>query len=93
VQLISFVAVSAVLMIIGYPIVKKALKNTVKKTPTTEQGYIGREIIAEQDILEKANIKIDGIYWTVKNEGEIIKKGERVLITGIEGNKIVIKKL
>jgi membrane protein implicated in regulation of membrane protease activity len=93
VQLISFIAVSVILMMIGYPIVKKSLKDTVKKMPTTEQGYIGREIMVDQDILEKANIKIDGIYWTVKNEGESIKKGDRVLITGIEGNKIVVKKL
>jgi membrane protein implicated in regulation of membrane protease activity len=93
VQLITFVAVSVLLMMIGYPIVKKSLKNTVGKTPTTEQGYIGREITVDKDIEEKASIKIDGIYWTVKNEGESIRKGDRVLITGIEGNKIIVKRL
>jgi membrane protein implicated in regulation of membrane protease activity len=93
VQLTVFILVSVTLMIIGYPIVKKALKKTVQKTPTTEQGYVGRELIADENVIERATIKIDGIYWTVKNEGEFIKKGDKVKITGIEGNKIVIKKI
>ena len=35
---------------------------------------------------------MDGIYWTVKNEGDTIKKGEKFKIIGIEGNKINNKK-
>jgi membrane protein implicated in regulation of membrane protease activity len=93
IQLIAFIAVSAILMMICYPIIKKSLKKNVQKTLTTEQGYVGREITVEQDIEEKGNLKIDGIYWTVKNEGEVIKKGDRIKVIGIEGNKIVIKKI
>jgi membrane protein implicated in regulation of membrane protease activity len=65
----------------------------VVKIPTTEQGYIGREFSVDEDVLDKATIKIDGVYWTVKNEGELIKKGDRVKVIGIEGNKIVIRKV
>ena len=92
VQTIVFVAVSAVVMSIGYPIVKKTIKKTVKRTLTMEEGYVGKEFILTKDVDEKANIKFQGIYWTVKNDGEPLKKGDLVRVTGIEGNKLVIAK-
>lgn len=92
-QMLTFIFVSAMFTAVGYPLVKKTIKKTVTRTLTTEQGYIGRELTIEEDIVEKSNVKIDGIYWTVKNEGEIIKKGDRAKITGIEGNKLLIKKV
>lgn len=92
VQLITFIAASAISMAIGYPLAKNALKGSIKKTATMEESYIGRELVVDEDVMEKASIKIDGIYWTVKNSGSPIKKGDRVRIVGIEGNKIVVKK-
>lgn len=93
VQIAIFIVSSAIFTLIGYPIAKKTIKDTVKKTLTTEQGYIGREFVLDTDINEKGNIKFDGIYWTFINEGEPIKKGDRVIITGIDGNKLIIKKI
>jgi membrane protein implicated in regulation of membrane protease activity len=92
-QLVTFIFVSTLFIIVGYPLVKNTIKRTVTKTPTSEQGYIGREITIDEEVVDKATIKIDGIYWTVKNEGDLIKKGDKVKITGIEGNKLTIKKL
>ncbi|MCY6959753.1 NfeD family protein [Clostridium brassicae] len=93
VQLITFIATSLVLMSVGYPIVKKAIKNTVPITPTMEEEYIGKEFISEDNIGNKATTKIEGLYWTVKNVGGDINKGDKVVVLGIEGNKLVIKKL
>ena len=92
VQVITFIAVSAVSMALGYPLVKNTLKATVKKTPTMEESYIGRELTVDQDLVETARVKMDGVYWTIKNTGEPVKKGDKVKITGIEGNKLVVKK-
>lgn len=92
-QIITFIFVSALFIAVGYPLVKSTIKKTVVKTPTTEQGYIGRELTVDEEIMERAIIKIDGIYWTIKNEGMPIKKGDRVKITGIEGNKLLIMKI
>ncbi|MBP1864418.1 membrane protein implicated in regulation of membrane protease activity [Clostridium tetanomorphum] len=91
--MITFIGVSAVFIAIGYPLAKEALNKTVIKTPTMEEGYIGRELLMEEDIEEKSMIKLDGIYWTVKNQGEPIVKGDKVKIIGIEGNKLIIKKI
>lgn len=92
IQIIVFLVVSIVSMLIGYPIVKRTLKKSVKVTKTTEQGYIGRRLTADEEITEKARVKVDGIYWTVQKVGEDIKKGDKVQIVGLKGNKLLIKK-
>lgn len=92
-QVLLFIIVSAALLIIGYPIVKKTIKKTVPKTLKQEEGYIGREFLIDEDVIEKAIMKVDGIYWTVKNDGEAINKGDRIKVIGLEGNKLVVKKI
>ena len=44
-----------------------------------------------EDMEEKSKIKVSGIYWTAYNKGKTIKKGEKYTITGIEGNKLIVK--
>jgi len=92
VQWAIFLIVSTISMAIGYPLVKKVIKKSVPKVDTMEEGYIGRSLIIDEEVIEKAQIKVDGIYWTVKNMGTPIRKGDKVQIIGIEGNKLLIKK-
>ncbi|KEI14903.1 nodulation efficiency protein D [Clostridium novyi B str. ATCC 27606] len=93
IQVISFIIVSLILMVICYPIIKRTIKNTVPITPTMEEKYIGEEFIIKKDIEEKASIKYNGIYWTVKSVNGNINKGSSVKIIGIDGNKLLIKKI
>jgi membrane protein implicated in regulation of membrane protease activity len=90
IQIMVFIGVSAVSMLIGYPMIKKTIKNTVQKTKTMEEGYIGRVITISEDVSGSGHI-IDGIYWLAKT-ADSLKKGEKAKITGIEGNKIVIER-
>lgn len=92
IQLIVFVTVSVIFMLIGYPMVKDTIKKTVKKTKTMEEEYIGRIITVDEEVIERAHIKIDGIYWTVKRVGEPVEKGDKVKVIEIDGNKILIEK-
>ncbi len=92
-QVITFAGVSAALMAVGYPIVKKTIKKTVSKTLTMEESYVGREFVITKDVDVKANIKFEGIYWTVKNVGKPLKAGDTVQIIGTEGNKLLIVKI
>lgn len=93
VQVIAFIAVSVLFLAVGYPLAKEILKRSVDNIPTMEAGYIGREILVDNEVIERAMIKVDGVYWTVKNQGEPINKGDKVKITGVEGNKLIIKKI
>lgn len=93
VQLTTFIAVSSLFLAVGYPLVKRTIKKTVKRTPTMEESYIGRVFTVDDDVIDKAVVKFDGIYWTIKDEGHSIKKGDSVKITGIQGNKLIVKKI
>lgn len=94
VQVGTFVLVSILFIIIGYPLVKQTIKKNIKKVSTQEEKYIGKVLKIEKDIEDKILFKIDGIYWTLKNSSkENIKSGTNVKIIGIEGNKLLIKKV
>ena len=90
VQLISFVLIGIIATLIFYPIFKKKLKE-IPKTLTREEEIIGKEFIANTDIEDTGSVMIEGIYWTVINEGEAIKAGEKFIITGMVGTKFTIK--
>ncbi|VYT84583.1 NfeD family protein [Clostridium tertium] len=92
IQVIIFLVVNLITILIGYPWAKKKFKKVVNRTPLMEETYIGRVMEAEEDIKDRAKVKVDGIYWTVLNNGEEIKKGEHFKIIGIEGIKLTIKK-
>ncbi len=91
VQAIIFCVVSIIFLIFAVPTAKKLLKSSVPKTLPAEHRYVGRKIRANQDIYDEATILIDSIYWTVKNIGPKIQKGQNAIILGIEGNKFIIK--
>ena len=90
-QFIVFLVTSIVLIAVGYPWAKKKFKVEKNHTLTMEQTYIGRVMEAKDEIIEKSNIKVDGIYWTVCNKGQKINRGDKFIITGIEGNKLIIE--
>lgn len=90
-QVAVFFVVGIVMVIIGYPWVKRRIKATTNEFKTMEETYIGRVIVAESDIENTTRIKIGGIYWTACNVGCPIKQGESFVITGIDGNKLQIK--
>ena len=89
-QIIAFLVVGIATVSIGYPWAKKKFKADVNHVPTMEQTYIGKEMIADEDMEEKSKIKVSGIYWTAYNKGKTIKKGEKYTITGIDGNKLIV---
>lgn len=91
-QFVVFGLVSAVSILIEYCWFRRKVKKSIPITPRMEEEYIGKSIVVEEDIDESGRVKIGGIYWTAVNEGEPVKKGERVKIISIKGNKIIIKK-
>ncbi|NFG23841.1 NfeD family protein [Clostridium botulinum] len=93
IQVIIFLIVGIISISIGYPWIRKKYKNSEHRIPLMEETYIGKIMVAEENIDQKATLKINGIYWTVINEGEIIHKGEKFSISSIDGAKFRIKKL
>ena len=90
-QIIAFLIIGVVTISIGYPLAKKKFKTDVKQVPTMEETYIGKTMTAEEDMGDTSLINVSGIYWTACNKGKIIKKGEKFIITGLEGTKLIVK--
>lgn len=89
-QIAIFLITGIICMAFGYPWAKKKFKAGIKKTLTMEEEYIGNVMVANEDMGEKSKIKVGGIYWTAYNKGATIKKGQSFMITGIEGNKLIV---
>ena len=66
-QIVAFLVMGVATVSIGYPWAKKKFKADVNHVPTMEQTYIGKEMIANEDMEEKSKIKVSGIYWTAYN--------------------------
>ncbi|MCT8978018.1 NfeD family protein [Clostridium sp. CX1] len=92
-QLITFIVVSGISMAVGYPIARRTIKSSVKRTPVREETYVGKILTVDEDILEEGKIRVDGVYWQAVNDGETIEKGDQVKITEVKGNRIIIKKI
>ena len=93
IQIIIFSVVSIILVLIGYPMIRRRSKKEIKKIPLMEEKYIGMEFIAEDDIEASTRIKVGGIYWGAVNQGETIKKGQKFRIIGLMGNEFIIKSI
>ena len=91
-QIIIFAIISIISLMIGYPWLKKIYKGMGKNIPLMEETYIGKIMESEKEIVNKAQVKVNGEYWTVINEGDVIHVGEKFIITGIQGIKLKIKK-
>lgn len=90
IQFIMFIVIGLLALSIGYKWAKEKFNANINHTPTMEQTYIGKIMIAKDDIEEMSKIKVSGIYWTAYNKGPKIKAGDSFIITAIEGNKLVV---
>lgn len=93
VQVIVFAVVNIISIAVGYPWLKKKFKSGFEKIPLMEEKYIGKIMESDKEIKDKAQIKVGGEYWTAINTGIKIKSGDKFKITGIEGVKLLIKKV
>lgn len=91
-QFILFAIITILFFFYVYPKIKRKIKVDNIGTKTMEQAYIGRKIVLDENIEDSALIKFEGIYWTFKSVSGPLKKGTKVEIIGIEGNKILIRK-
>jgi len=91
-QVILFLVVSTLLVIFTKPIVKDKLKVGAAKTGTDE--LIGKTAVVITDITEHeaGRVKISGMEWSaITKESDLpIKEGEKVMISSIEGVKLIV---
>lgn len=66
-----------------------------RKRYTGPKALINSIGIASKDITKNGSgfITIDGISWEVINKGDDIKKYDKVIVTGRNGLKLIVKKM
>lgn len=88
-----FVAVSALLLAIFRPILRKKL--TPKHTRTNADRLISREALVTEpidDLRATGAVRIDGVLWTARTEdGSPVPADTAVVITRIEGAKLIVR--
>jgi membrane protein implicated in regulation of membrane protease activity len=89
------IIVCAVVSLIGAIGLRKPLQRRLLKT-TSLQADIGKEILTDQDIEphQRSRITYQGTTWDASNVGsESLKQGDHIVIVGIDGNVLLIRKL
>jgi membrane protein implicated in regulation of membrane protease activity len=92
VEIVVFVLVSAVALLLLRPIAKRRLE--AAKVPTNADMAIGGVGIVTEDIENdsaRGRVSINNLSWAARSqEGELIKKGEKVRINAISGVKLIV---
>ncbi len=92
-QLSVFIAVSAILLILTRPIVKRLRGGFVR---TNADLNIGRTAIVTEEIkneFSKGRATIGGVSWkAVSEDGAEIPAGETVVVKEIDGAKLIVAK-
>lgn len=94
VQVLVFVAVSAITLLLTRPFVKRFTEQ--HKVPTNADRYIGKQAVVIEpidNIHAKGAVTVGGLEWTARTkDGSNIEKDEIVTIESIEGAKLIVKK-
>jgi len=89
-QILVFFVASFAFLLGLRPFIAKFLKT--KTTPTNADEQIGKKYKLTKDVKEgRSEIKINDVLWVVECETEGLKEGAVVEITGISGNKYMVK--
>lgn len=93
-QGIVFVAVSLVLLFFTRPFAKRYINKGTEKTNV--EGIVGREARITEPVdnrMETGEAVVAGQYWSARaaDDGEVIGRGERVVIEAVKGVKLIVR--
>lgn len=92
VQAVVFIAVSALLLAVTRPILKKLLHKT--PIPTNSELDIGKTALVVENIDNTkmtGRVTLNGVDWAARSTGdEVISEGETVIVDKIDGAKVFV---
>ena len=92
-QSITFVVVTALVLIFFRPLAVKHINNKAEKTNVESMiGKIGKVTKSIDNISAVGTIIVDGMEWTARSEDNtLINEGKLVEVVSIEGVKAIVK--
>lgn len=92
-QVLIFVAVSAITLLVTRPLVKRFTKS--QKVPTNADRFIGQTAVVTEpidNIHGKGAVTVGGLEWTARtSDGSTAEKDALVTVEKIEGAKLIVK--
>lgn len=90
-QVLAFIITSIIALIFTKPIMKKV--KGFEKIPTNSDRVIGKkgEVTKKIESDKYGEVKVFGNTWTATSD-KTIEVGKKVIVTGIEGVKLIVKK-
>ena len=92
-QVLIFVAVSAITLLATRPFVKRFTKTN--KEPTNADRFIGKTAVVTEaidNIRGKGAVTVGGLEWTARTaDGATVEKDALVTVEKIEGAKLIVK--
>lgn len=92
IQVIVALVLGGIALLYGLKFSKKYINTNIPQEKLLMGKYIGKEFIAEEEIHMENRLKINEVYWSVKNIGEPINKGDVFKVLDVMDNKLIIKK-
>lgn len=93
-QVAVFLIISVILLYFTRPLAEKRLKIGHEKNNIDQM--IGKTCVVTEKIepYHTGQVKLNGMVWTAvsRDQKEILEKGELVIITGIEGVKLIVER-
>jgi membrane-bound serine protease (ClpP class) len=71
--------------------VTKAVKAHKRKPLTGGEGLVGEEGVADTEIMAEGKVFVRGEYWDATSPERIVK-GEKVVVTAVEGMRVRVRK-
>jgi membrane-bound serine protease (ClpP class) len=88
-------------LIVGVAIVVAALvglviwaivRGQLRKVTTGAEALVGKVAVAQTSLDPKGTVLVEGEHWTAKVNSGKVEPGEEVIVTEIEGLKLVVTK-
>ena len=73
-------------------ILKDAEEAAPEPAAKTLQVYLNREGVTVSALRPGGTVEIDGVRINAASGGELVEKGEKVLVTGTEGDHVIVRR-
>jgi membrane-bound serine protease (ClpP class) len=87
----TIIIVAALTGLFFFGVLSYAIKAQLSKVKTGREGLVGEEGVARTDVFDGGKVFIHGEIWNGKSE-EPIHKGEKVIVTAVEGLVVRVNK-
>lgn len=92
IQVITALVLSIPLFLLGSHISKKYIKANIIPYENNLDKLIDITIISKTSFEEEGKQKISGVYWKLISDTPI-KEGDKIKITGRDGNRLIVEKM